>query len=164
MKEPHILRAGNPRRIKANLREVLDESALDALEQALRDNVSELVKLARQHYRFAARLGNFHWRHSVSRAYYGAYCAARAIRLFHTGHYSMDVKDHQRFGELPEEFPQKDRFANQLAVLREDRNACDYDHTIRASDLVLSKREALALVEDFLAEVDTYLRTKGVTR
>lgn len=162
MKSPHILRAGNPRRIRDNLVGVVDQLALDAIEEALCENVRQLYALARRHYTFARRLNAPDWRHCVSRSYYSAYAAARAVRLYVRGDYSTDVKDHQKFGELPDDFPSRDRFANKLSVLREDRNLCDYDHTARASDLVLGRAESLAVAAEFLDSTRTYLRRKDL--
>jgi len=162
MKSPHILRAGNPRRIRDNLVGIVDQPGLDAIEDALCQNVRELYALARRHYTFAKRLNPPDWRHCVSRSYYSAYTAARAVRLYVKGEYSTDVKDHQRFWELPADFPAKDRFANQLSILREDRNLCDYDHTARAADLVLGRADSLALAGEFLQYTKAYLGQKGL--
>ena len=98
----------------------------------------------------------------MSRMYYGAYTACRSVRLFDSGAYLTDVKDHQKFNELPNDFPQRNRFANQLAILREDRNLCDYNHSARAADLVLGTNTTEQLVGEFLAEVRNYLRSKGM--
>ena len=145
-----------------NLVGVVNQPALDAIEEALCENVRQLYSLARRHYTFARRLNAPDWRHCVSRSYYSAYTASRSVRLYVSGHYSTDVKDHHKFDELPEDFPSKDRFANKLSVLREDRNLCDYDHTARASDLVLGTAESLALASEFLDKAMKYLRQNGL--
>lgn len=162
MNEPHFLRAGNARRIKRNLQGVVDASALDAIESCLCENVRQLFELARQHLSLATKLTATHWRHSVSRAYYAAYSAARAVRLYTTGEYSTDVKDHQRFDQLPDDFPQRERFANQLSVLRDDRNLSDYDHSATAEELVLGRSDSIALAREFLDEAKGYFSSKGL--
>ena len=98
----------------------------------------------------------------MSRLYYAAYNVSRAVRLFVSGDYSSDVKDHQRFDRLPEDFPRKDKYANQLAVLRDDRNMCDYDHTCRSNGLVLSTAQSTSLVIEFVDDAKSYLVGKGL--
>ncbi len=79
-----------------------------------------------------------------------------------SGDYSSEVKDHKKFNKLPDDFPSKARYANQLDVLREDRNMCDYDHTCRASDLVLGTIQSTSLVKEFLDDAKSYLSLKGL--
>lgn len=162
MKKSHILNLGNPRKVKDNLIDVLDEAALEKIETEIRQNVLGLYNLGYQHYSFANKQSPAHWRQRVSRLYYAAYNISRSLRLFVKGIYSQDVKDHQKFNELPDDFPSKDRYVNQLEILREDRNMCDYDHTSRAGDLVLGTSIATSLVKDFLNTAKSYLIDKGV--
>ena len=163
MKDPHLLRAGNTRKITHNLKGIINSEALAAIEHSLHENVRQIYRLARHHYVFAAGLDAPHWRHSISRVYYGAYLTNRAIRLFVTGDYSTDVKDHQRFNQLPVDFPNRDRFANQLAILREDRNLSDYDHTANAAELVIGKSASISLVGEFLDVTKMYCSGKGLS-
>ncbi len=72
------------------------------------------------------------------------------------------MKDHQNYDNLPADFPRRARYVNQLAVLREDRNTCDYDHLCHVSDLVLGSTKATALVNDFVHDARNYLREKGL--
>jgi hypothetical protein len=163
MKPPHILiAAGNAHRMRANLAGVLDEEALQAIEDEIHRNVRQLFRLGRQQYRFACSLSPPQWRNAVSRMYFGAYNVSRAIRLCFGGEYSTDVQDHQKFEKLPADFPSKDRFANRFAVLRADRNLCDYDHTATAPQLVIPRREAEKLVKEFIDESARYLAERGV--
>ncbi len=162
MKSPHLLNLGNVRKVKNNLSGVLDEAALELIEREIQANAAALLALARHHYHFAERQLGPNWRQKVSRLYYAAYNAARAVRLLITGDYSTDVKDHQKFDKLPSDFPSRDRYVNQLAVLREDRNTCDYDHISRARDLVLGTRDSTELVREFLKDASTYLSDKGM--
>jgi len=163
MKSPHLLLAGrNLRKIKANLEGVLDQAALGAIEAEIEKNATQLIQLAREHLRFARRLRPASWRQSVSRAYYATYSASRAVRLQISGDYTTDSEDHKRVGELPEGFPKRNMYANQLGVLREDRNACDYDHTATDADLVLGRTEALALATGFVQDVCDFLGGRGL--
>jgi hypothetical protein len=162
LKTPHLLNLGNPRRAKENLSGILDQAALDRIEDEIGTNAEALYRLGRQHYLFAIRQSHPNWRQRVSRLYYAAYNVSRAIRLFVSGAYSTEVKEHQKFNELPDDFPSKARYANQLAVLREDRNMCDYDHTCRASDLVLGTTQSTSLVKEFIDTARSYLAKKGL--
>ena len=164
VRSPHLLHAGhNPRHIKENLRGVVDDNAVDAIEAAIRQNVKELYVLARRDFTFACRLNAVHWRHCVSRLYYAAFCAARAVKLEVDGEYSASVAEHGNvWKSLPRKFPDRDRFANRLAVLRNDRNICDYDHTARARDLIIGRADSRALVDDFLKSVKEFLIARGL--
>lgn len=163
VKTPHLLNLGNARRVKENLSKILDKPALDAIENEIARNAAALYRLGLHHLQFARRQPGAHWRQRISRLYYGAYNISRAVRLFVTGAYASDVKDHQKFDELPDDFPSRERFANQLAVLREDRNTCDYDHASRARDLVLGTRASTLLVKEFASRARDYFKSKGLT-
>ena len=162
MKSPHLLNLGNPRKVKENLSGIVDQVALDRIEAEIVANSKALYRLGRHHYLFAIRQSPPNWRQRVSRLYYATYNVSRSIRLFDSGKYSTEIKDHQRFNELPDDFPSKDRFANQLAVLRGDRNMCDYDHTCRASDLILGTSQSTSLAKEFLDATKSYLALKGL--
>lgn len=163
MKTPHLLNLSNSRKVKQNLSGILDAQALDIIEAEIRANAVSLYRLGQQHYRFAQRQTSPNWRQKVSRLYYAAYNVARSIRLFMNGEYSTDVKDHQKFENLPDDFPSRARYSNQLVVLREDRNTCDYDHTASAGDLVLGSTDAARLVEDFMTDAAIFLRSRGLS-
>lgn len=162
MTEPSLLNLGNARKVKANLSAILDDTALNLIEKEIHANTLGLYALARHHFRFAVRQPPQFWRQRVSRLYYGAYNAARAVRLFKSGEYSTDAKDHQKFSQLPEDFPGRSRYSTELQVLREDRNLCDYDHLSIASSLALGTSESTILVREFLHDVESYLREQGV--
>jgi hypothetical protein len=163
VKLPHLLNLGNVRKVKHNLSIILDVSALDRIEDEIVANVIALLTLAKYHYRFARKQSGPNWRQKVSRLYYAAYNSARAVRLYTTGDYSTEVKDHQNLDKLPDDFPNRARYVNQLPVLREDRNICDYDHLAAASDLGLGTANSTALVQEFLEDVIRYLRGKGLS-
>lgn len=164
MKSPHLLRASsNVHRLKENLTRILDANALAAIDDEISANVTQLYGLGRSHFSFAARQNNRSWRQKVSRLYYAAYNVSRAVRLWVNGEYSTESTDHKKIENLPNDFPQKNKYANQLAVLRDDRNLCDYDHTVGRGDLVLSVDDSLALVDGFLNDARAYLKQRGVS-
>jgi hypothetical protein len=164
MRSPHLLRAGtNVRKLKDNLVNVVDNVAISAIETEICANVAQLYTLGRSHYCFAIRQSNRSWRQKISRLYYAAYNVSRAIRLGVNGEYSMDSSDHRRIEALPDDFPNKNKYANRLSVLRDDRNLCDYDHTAKLADLVVGVDDAVELVHQFLKDAQSYLNRRGVT-
>ncbi len=162
MRSPHLLNLGNPRKVKEHLSGILDSASLELIEADIVANTVALLSLAKNHYSFAIHLSRSNWRQRVSRLYYSAYNASRAVRLFVSGDYSADVKDHQRFYNLPDDFPSRSEYVNKLQVLREDRNTCDYDHLSSDKDLVLGSRDSTKLVGEFLKDVFIYLKGKGI--
>lgn len=162
MKSPHLLNLGNVRKLKENLSGILGSEALNQIESEIEVNVTGLLALAEKHFQFAQKLSANNWRQKISRLYYAAYNAGRAVRLYVKGEYSTDVKDHQKIMELPEDFPNIARYKNQLSILREDRNISDYDHISKAKDLALGTSIANTLVSDFLKDVKNYLKGKGL--
>ena len=163
MKSPHLLNLGNARKVRENLSGILDTTALALIEREIDANVVAFLTLGRRYYLFATDQSSQNWRHKVSRLYYAAYSVARGVRLYVTGEYSTDVRDHHRFDKLPDDFPTRDRYVNQLSILREDRNLCDYDHIATARDLVLGSSNSAALVRDFMDDARSYLRGKGLS-
>lgn len=157
-----FLKIGNPRRVKQTLAPILQPDALDAIEKEIAKHTSQMYKLALNHLRFAKGVAAKDWRQKVSRFYYATYLGSKAVRFYSSGEHSEEGKDHQRVGLLPDDFPNRNTFANQLAVLHEDRKTCDYDHMSGRNDLVLSLINAEELATDFLNQVRDYLATKGV--
>ena len=163
-KSPHLLlAASNVRKLHNNLTAVLEQTALDAIEAEIQANTRQLYSLGRSHLLFANRQHNRDWRQKISRFYYAAYNVSRAIRLSINGEYSTEVADHKKIEVLPDDFPDKNTYANRLGVLREDRNLCDYDHAASRGDLVSSVEESSELVQSFLRDAKKYLRGRGVT-
>ncbi len=162
MKSSHLLNLGNPWKVKENLSSILDKAALDRIETEIEENVLALLGLAKRYYHFARKQSSPNWRQEISRLYYAAYNASRAVRLYVSGDYSTDVRDHQKYERLPDDFPNRAQYVNQIAVLRTDRNICDYEHASTASDLALGSTKSTELVEAFLNDVMTYLAGKGL--
>ena len=163
MKTPHLLlAAGNPRRLKNNLVNVIDPTAISAIETEICANVAQLSILGRHHYLFAIRQNNHWWRQKISRLYYGAYNVSRAVRLCVSGDFSEDSSDHKKIGDLPNDFPNEATYKNRLNSLRDDRNLCDYDHTAHLADLGIGLNDAITFVAEFLRDARTYLKPRGV--
>jgi len=156
------LAAGNVRRLKTNLVNVVDGAAIVAIEAEICANSAQLYILGKNHYLFARRQNNRDWRQKISRLYYGAYNVSRAVRLCVNGEYSTESSDHKKLEAIPGDFPNRNTYSNRLSVLREDRNLCDYDHTAVLGDLILVPGDALELVGDFLQDARSYLQQHGV--
>lgn len=163
MKSPHLLLAsGNPRKLKNELGGILSNAALTTIEGEIRRNVSLLFHLGLAHHAFAIGAARKDWRQCVSRLYYASYAASRAVRLEVDGHFTTEPTDHKRIGDLPNDFPRREQFRNQLASLRDDRNLADYDHTAAEADLVFSVIDATVVAQGFLDEVRKYLTARGL--
>lgn len=164
LKEPNILLAGsNCQRLIRNLLHVLDQTSVDRLRQEVRGNVTQLFALGDHHFQFAISISTTNWRQRVSRFYYAAYNIRRAIALNHSGHFTMDVTDHKKIGELPDDFPDRNTFATGLEGLRDDRNLADYNHIATEADLLKGPAEVESLVALFREETLKYLRERGVS-
>ncbi len=146
-----------------NLQHVLDQPAVDALQQEIRRNVVQLFHLGDHHLQFATSIDNKHWRQKVYRFYYAAYNIRRAIALNHSGHFAMDVTDHKRIGDFPDDFPNRNTFATELEGLRDDRNLADYNHVATETDLLKVPADVETLVKDFRDEAHKYLTAHGIT-
>ena len=157
-----LLLKKNPNEIKHGLSEILDLSSLDTIQKEINHNVLALFDLGLNHYDFAKSLDAKDWRHKISRFYYAAYNIARAVRLHSSGVYSVDSTDHKKVGELPDDFPDKEKYENDLPVLRDDRNMCDYDHISTLSNVKIGINETLTLVNEFIQTAKEYLRQRNV--
>lgn len=152
----------NPNAIKEGLSDILDQKSLDQIQIEIDKNVKELFRLGMNHYNFAKTIHSNNWRHKISRLYYAAYNISRSVRLHTVGVYSTDSEDHKRIGELPNDFPNQNRYIAGLVELRDDRNISDYDHTANIEDTKLGIDNACSLVEDFLNDADHYLKNRNV--
>jgi hypothetical protein len=162
MRPPHILLLNkNVGELKRQLADVLGVRGTRAFEREVQRNVAQLFALGEEHFAFAQRLRPRHWRQIVSRTYYGAYLLSKALRLAVGGHYSSEVRDHEKIGELPDDFPERNTYSNRLRLLRDDRNLSDYDHTVREVDLALPRADAQRLVQDFISHARVYLNGRN---
>jgi hypothetical protein len=161
MRSPHILLLNkNVVELKRELAGILSKGSARTFDRIVKENVSQLFQLGTDHLDFAMSTHARHWRQVVSRCYYGAYSFSKAIRLGVRGHYSQEVKDHEKIGELPDDFPGRNTYANRLRLLRDNRNLCDYDHTAIEADLGLTTGDTRSLVDTFRTEARRYLRAR----
>lgn len=84
------------------------------------------------------------------------------MRYYVHGGVSLDADDHKKVGDLPDDFPARQRWVQFLVDLRDARNKGDYDpwpDTHRT--LPLSTHDAVALAGEFVREVRAYLKSRG---
>ena len=122
------------------------------------------IELSLQHHRAAqaATKGtNRSFRSATSRAYYSMYHALRATAFFaHTG------DDHEKHSELPagipNDFPGRANWENDLKNARYERNRADYDpypKNDRAFEPIAT--QLIQKAEALLPVVRSYLKSKG---
>lgn len=161
MHDNHLLQL-NVRKVIRCVDSIISAGELAKIEAELRSNVQQLMRLGRAHLRFAKQAsGPLSWRQRVSRGYYSAYLASRAIRLEVTGAYSTDPSDHKKIGELPGDFEAASRWKDFLTKFRADRNLADYDHSVSESALELPSAEYLAEADSFFNQAKRYLQSRG---
>lgn len=161
MHDDHLLHL-NARKVIRCLNSVISDGELAKIEAELRNNVRQLMRLGQAHLRFAKRAsGPTSWRQRVSRGYYSAYSASRAIRLEVNGVYSTDPSDHKKIGDLPDDFESASRWKDFLTKFRADRNLADYDHSVSEKALELKSFDYLKQAENFYYVARRYLRSRG---
>lgn len=157
-----FLNAGNPGKIATAYARFLAPAEVQKIRNEARLHVAGMYELGVVHYRFAISVSRPQWRQKISRLYYASYNVSKAVRFDNDGNHSTDPKDHSKVGQLPNGFPNKARYENELKTLREDRNSCDYDHMVKAGDLVNTSPHYASLVRAFMLDAYTYLSGRGV--
>jgi hypothetical protein len=100
-------------------------------------------------------------RAAYSRSYYAAYNASKSVRYIVAGTVSLAGDDHKEASNLPDDFPDVDKWADAVIRLREHRLIADYDNwTSTGSEYSMTSTEAIQLAEAFMAEAKNYLQTK----
>lgn len=163
--KPPILELGNHARVLRILELISGRSDLSWYNEEVHAVVCRWVNLAMQHLRTARGLAPKprNWRGVVSRSYYAAYNASRALRYAVSGSIKLDVDDHKVVGDLPPDFPNRAAWSTFLIDLRKDRNLADYEPwTKTLSALSERPRTSLDRTEEFLRQSKTYLRKKGI--
>lgn len=163
LKEPHIfLVSPNPMTLMRNLAGVLQPRQIKKIQIEVEENVRALLKLADDHFKFAKSVPSIHWRQKVSRLYYAAYNARRALMLKYDGSFSTDSSDHKNVDKLPDSLANCSMHKTKLKDLREDRNLCDYSHLARETDLLMTANDAEIFVEGFFKDIRDFLGTQGM--
>lgn len=101
-------------------------------------------------------------RSAISRYYYAMFQAARAVVFI--AHQGDDHNDHQELPKrLPDQFPQRTHWVNQLKSARIARNDADYGPYPKSlSGWLAQARQIGGDAHDFVALADGHLTTMGV--
>ena len=97
----------------------------------------------------------------LARAYYAMYHAARAVVYFVDG--GDDNEAHSELPKhIPKDFPDRDRWENEIKNARYERNRADYDPYPKSDKTYARVAQAtLKTAEDFLSIARRYLIRKG---
>lgn len=163
MSNQGILSFSNVRKVEKSLEPIIGPAATALITAEIEEHSKKMFRLALRHYRFALGCSAQQWRHKISRLYYASYNASKTIRFYVEGNFNTDVSDHKKIGNLPSGFSDRERFENQLPILRACRNDCDYNHDVLVGDLVLSPKEAQLLTRDFLKATKGFLGASGLS-
>jgi hypothetical protein len=159
---PHVLLIGNPYTTISNLKDILDDEAIEKIRNAFANEVRLLFNLGLDHFVFAKSIDRKNWRHKVSRLYYAAYNVRRAVQLQDCGKYSTDVSDHKDIDNLPNSLNQRTVHGGMLKQLRDDRNLADYSHSGQEIDLFATTIDLEEKVDVFIADCKDYLKKAGL--
>ena len=152
----------NPRKIIRCLSNILSSSELQKIDDEIKVNVKQLIRLGESHLRYTRSLSGLGvWRQKVSRSYYACYSLSKAIRLAHEGMYSVEANDHKKIGDLPDDFPDRDIWSNKMTKFRADRNISDYGHKAKERDLEYTSSQYLIEAENFIKEAKAYMKRKA---
>jgi hypothetical protein len=156
-----FLKVGNHRKISNVYAVFLTPAEVHKINAEIQKHTRLIFDLAFEHYTFSVSLRKKQWRQRISWLYYASYNASKAVRFDHDGNHSTDVKDHSKVGLLPDGFPDKATYENELKNLREDRNSCDYDHLATKNDLLKQPDDYQVLVLNFLRHAHDHLTARG---
>lgn len=127
-------------------------------ENACRDR----FQLAQQTLRSARwALAGSYYRVALGRAYYATYHAARAVVFYTTG--GDDYEAHSDLPQhMPKDFPDREKWENDIKNSRFERNRADYDPYPKADRAFAQvARSTLATADAFLPVARRYLARKG---
>lgn len=157
-----FLKLGNHRKICSVYSAILPPDEIAKINAEVAKQTKLIFELGLGHFAFSRKLPKKHWRQRISRLYYAAYNVSKAVRFDSDGTHTADVKDHQKVGLLPDGFPNRARYENQLQSLREDRNSADYDHLATEDGLLLLPKDYEVLVLDFVRDAHDYMSGRGL--
>jgi HEPN domain len=101
-------------------------------------------------------------RATFSRSYYAAYNASKAVRYIVNGLVSLKGDDHPKASfDLPDDFPNVDRWSEVVTNLYEDRLRADYDNwDTTAAEHLLTAAASFNLASEFVDRCRLYLSAK----
>ncbi len=150
--------AANVRRLHSNLANVLAQAALDSIESEINHNIAQLFALGGHTFCSPSAMGIVTGGKESQDSITGHTTFPVQVRLCVTGEYSTDPSDHKKIDNLPDDFPNKNTYANRLAILREDRNLCALRPFSEARRFApWSVDDSAEIVESFLRDARKYL-------
>jgi uncharacterized protein (UPF0332 family) len=101
-------------------------------------------------------------RATFSRSYYAAYNASKAVRYIVNGLVSLKGDDHPKASsDLPDDFPNVDRWSEVVTNLYEHRLRADYDNwDTTAAEHILTAAASFSLASEFVHRCRLYLSAK----
>ena len=168
MTEPYrqFLKVANHCEMRRILSGIAGQADLQWYDDAALTVALRWYRTAQQHRRSVEETKSIPrlWRSTISRCYYAVYNASKSVRYLVTGRVGLDASDHKQVGDLPGDFPDRDRWSNFAVELRRDRNVADYEGwTAARQSLTYPPAMAVTLTSQFLRVTRQYLRQRGVS-
>lgn len=163
MAQPTVLkRVRNHAEFRTWLRELTLVNDLPLLDAQVAEVTRCWFGLAREHLDDAkSAVDGGCPRAAYSRAYYAAYNASKAVRYHANGIVSLKGDDHQKAGELPDDFPNVATWSARIPDLYQHRLRADYDNwTDTIKENTSTHTDCVTLAEEFLKECEQYLHNK----
>lgn len=129
-------------------------------EDACKDRF-EFAQRVLESARMASKWSKPQHRVVLARAYYAMYHAARAVVFY--SQRGDDFQEHSSLPKyIPKDFPDRDRWENQIKLARLERNKADYDPYPKADRAFAGTAKAvLGSAAEFLSITRRYLSRKG---
>jgi len=157
-----IRRVRNHAEFRSTLVELSLSNDLQSFDKKVDDVTRCWFDLAREHLDDARSANRARRIRAVySRAYYAVYNASKAIRYRVNGFVSLKGDDHQKAGDLPDDFPNVASWSTRIPEMYEHRLRADYDNWANTlSEHTLKPSECVRYAIDFLRECEQYIQTK----
>ena len=141
--------------------EISGKTLDELVKVACRDRIA-LADSMLQAAKKLARMRPPHFASSVSRAYYSMYHSARAVAFI--GNRGDDFQEHSKLpSAIPVDFPDRDRWENELKNARLARNAADYDpYGDSVSPLAHVATQLEKSAAEFILACKAFLNGRGV--
>lgn len=157
-----LKRVRNHAEFRSTLMDLVMHSDLPVFEQHVQNVVGCWFRLGREHLEDAKSAQRARrTRAAYSRAYYAVYNASKAVRYQVNGIVSLKGDDHQKAGDLPDDFPNVAQWTARIPELYAHRLRADYDNwSLTSTEHNLDPARCIALAEQFLQECQQYILTK----
>jgi hypothetical protein len=148
----------NHAEFSSKLRQLGLTQAADRIDANARYVSLRWLALGKEHVAEARAQVESAGRGAYSKAYYAVYNTSKAVRYLVKGTVSLKGDDHGLASELPDDFPEVDRWAQTITNLYEHRLRADYDNWREtASENSLTPEGAVVVAEEFLQVANDYM-------